>query len=83
MAFSSLFLRSPLVAKLAVLSFLSVGVVADLSQWQYYGCVQDIETRLLNDHEHEGSDTLTLEECAVYCDGYNYFGTQYARECMY
>jgi hypothetical protein len=37
--------------------------------------------RALSAKEVFASDTLTLESCAAYCEGYTYFGAEYGREC--
>ena len=84
MSVSSLFLRSESLAKLAVLSLLFVGAVAQASPSAtlpaYFGCVEDIPTRILYDF-HTAYDNMTVESCASDCSGYTYFGTEYGREC--
>jgi hypothetical protein len=69
------------VAKLAVLSLMASGAMAQVvGSYSYVGCVSDIPTRLLT-ASHTADDTMTLESCASHCAGYQYFGTEYMREC--
>lgn len=55
-------------------------IVPVVGAYSYTGCVNDIDTRLLAG-DHTASDTMTIEDCASYCSGYQYFGLEYTREC--
>ncbi|KAL2197417.1 hypothetical protein P885DRAFT_77108 [Corynascus similis CBS 632.67] len=53
------------------------------STWTWYGCVTEPTTggtRALA-ADSTASDSLTLEGCAAFCEGYAYFGAEYGREC--
>jgi len=39
-------------------------------------------TRALNSAS-TASNSMTVETCAVFCDGYRYFGLEYGRECFW
>lgn len=47
---------------------------------QYLGCFQDSPERVLPSNIM-ASDDMTAEKCAANCSGFDYFGTQYGREC--
>jgi hypothetical protein len=55
-------------------------IVPVVGAYSYTGCVNDIDTRILTG-DHTASDTMTIEDCASYCSGYQYFGLEYTREC--
>ncbi|KAK4207615.1 WSC domain-containing protein [Rhypophila decipiens] len=44
------------------------------------GCFVDGEPRVLP-YNIIGADDMTAAKCAAHCEGYDYFGTQYSREC--
>ncbi|KAI0157533.1 heme peroxidase [Xylariaceae sp. FL1272] len=46
----------------------------------YAGCYEELSTRALKGATHP-DDEMTLELCAESCDGWNYWGTEYGREC--
>ncbi|KAH8900410.1 Pyrrolo-quinoline quinone [Thozetella sp. PMI_491] len=55
--------------------------VNSTSNWEVQGCYSDSSTaRTLGDKQIM-ADTVTLDSCAAFCDGYRYFGTEYGREC--
>lgn len=56
-------------------------IIPAVGPYTYIGCVDDIDTRLLN-ADHTASDNMTIEDCAAYCSGYQYFGLEYTRECL-
>jgi iron transport multicopper oxidase len=55
-------------------------IVPVVGPYTYIGCVNDIDTRLLT-ADHTSSNDMTIEDCAAYCSGYQYFGLEYTREC--
>jgi hypothetical protein len=38
--------------------------------------------RALSADSYASADNMTLENCAAFCDGYKYFGAEYAGECF-
>lgn len=49
--------------------------------WKFQGCWTEANTgRALADKTY-ADDTMTLESCAEFCEGFTYFGTEYGREC--
>jgi WSC domain len=38
--------------------------------------------RALSAKSYESGNNMTLENCASYCSGYKYFGTEYASQCF-
>jgi iron transport multicopper oxidase len=51
-------------------------------QWNYTGCYQDNVNNVRTlPSANTAANTMTLEACATFCSGYNYFGTEYGREC--
>ncbi|KAK5663734.1 hypothetical protein OQA88_4165 [Cercophora sp. LCS_1] len=56
-------------------------IVSD--QWKYIGCHRDNVggIRSINS-KNTADDDMTLEFCADFCEGYNFFGTEYGRECF-
>ena len=49
--------------------------------WSFLSCYTEGQgTRALSAASY-ANDSMTLESCAAYCNGYTYFGTEYAREC--
>lgn len=57
-------------------------VVKDVvaGKWKSQGCWTEPQNRALPDKSY-ADDMMTLESCAKFCDGFAYFGTEYAREC--
>jgi len=52
-----------------------------ISGWTYYGCVLDQGSpRSLPDDSTAGNG-MTLESCASFCSGFDYFGTEYGSQC--
>ncbi|KAK1757402.1 WSC domain-containing protein [Echria macrotheca] len=50
--------------------------------WGYLGCYRDnVDSRRTLSSKTNSSDGMTLEACAAFCSGFNFFGTEYAREC--
>jgi len=56
--------------------------VQGTTAWNYVGCWKDNvgNVRSLVD-KNTASDLMSLESCAQYCAGFNFFGTEYGREC--
>jgi hypothetical protein len=49
--------------------------------YSYYGCqTEGTNSRALAATSY-AADSMTLESCEIFCSGYTYFGTEYAREC--
>jgi hypothetical protein len=55
-------------------------VFSPLADYEYIGCIDDIATRILDEH-HTAYDGMTLGSCASDCEDYQYFGLEYGREC--
>lgn len=49
--------------------------------WTWYGCQTEATTGRALSSVSYAADTMTLESCASFCDGFDYFGVEYAREC--
>jgi len=96
---STLVRGSTPLAKLAVLSFLTSSVLAKampsaytppnrVEQYTYYGCVNDPKGTMLDgltypDGGNEPESGMTLDWCAITCEGYNYFGVENAKYCEF
>ncbi|KAF1808035.1 WSC domain-containing protein 2, partial [Eremomyces bilateralis CBS 781.70] len=52
----------------------------DVAGYSYEGCWTDSPTRYLSGSATAG-DSMTVPSCAGFCDGSNYFGVEYSREC--
>jgi hypothetical protein len=52
----------------------------DVNGYAYYGCIKEIDTRILT-NDHLVSDPMTLETCAAFCSSYPFFGLEYTHEC--
>lgn len=70
----------PASTSLASVTHAPSGYVRKLSDYQYQGCFVDGGARLLNDVSVSNS-SVTNDLCAVFCKGYAFFGTEWAREC--
>ncbi|KAK7425150.1 hypothetical protein QQX98_000064 [Neonectria punicea] len=52
-----------------------------IGSWDFQGCwTEATNGRALNSKTY-AKDDMTLESCAAFCDGYDFFGTEYGREC--
>lgn len=49
--------------------------------WTFYGCVTEATAARALGSDSLAADTLTLEDCAEFCAGYQYFGAEFGREC--
>jgi hypothetical protein len=49
--------------------------------WSWYKCMTEADGARALGAEAWAADTMTLEGCALFCEGYEYFGTEYGREC--
>ena len=49
--------------------------------WTWYGCQTEATGIRALSSSTFAEDTMTLEACAAFCNGYVYFGAEYAREC--
>jgi len=53
----------------------------DITDYTYKGCYTDsVNARVLAD-DHFFDAQMTIEKCALSCDGAKFFGTQYGGEC--
>jgi glucan endo-1,3-alpha-glucosidase len=48
---------------------------------QYAGCYVDNSQRGMNMKLIQGQNTMTVESCQQFCNGYNFFGVEWAQEC--
>jgi hypothetical protein len=52
------------------------------TSWTYYGCqTEATSSRALSSKTFIDYTSMTLESCATNCQGYSYFGVEYAGEC--
>ncbi|KAH8883555.1 WSC-domain-containing protein [Thozetella sp. PMI_491] len=49
--------------------------------WNYQGCYTESTTGRALASSSYANDSMTLETCASFCQNYQYFGTEYGREC--
>jgi hypothetical protein len=62
----------------------SLGHKPTVGAYTFVGCQTEATTgRALSGKEVLAADTMTLESCATYCQGFTYFATEYGRECEY
>jgi hypothetical protein len=54
---------------------------ATVGTWNWYGCQTEATGARALSGKSFAADTMTLESCASFCAGFNYFGVEYAREC--
>jgi hypothetical protein len=60
----------------------SPGHKPTVGAYTFVGCQTEATTgRALSGKEVLAADTMTLESCATYCQGFTYFATEYGREC--
>ena len=54
-----------------------------IGDYSFVGCwTEATGTRALSE-KSVAADAMTLEACAAYCVGFEYWGTEYGRECKY
>ena len=59
----------------------TLAVKPTVAEFTFVGCITEaIGVRALSSDTYSDDD-MTLESCAAFCTGYNYFGTEYGREC--
>ncbi|KAI1259995.1 heme peroxidase [Xylariaceae sp. FL1019] len=58
----------------------TLAIKPTVGAYEYAGCYEELSTRALKGATH-ADDEMTLELCAESCDGWNYWGTEYGREC--
>lgn len=59
---------------------------AEVGGYKLVGCQKEttvLGVRALDGRPVLAVDELTLEGCAVYCEGFEYFGAEYGRECKF
>ncbi|KAL2023889.1 hypothetical protein VTK56DRAFT_666 [Thermocarpiscus australiensis] len=54
---------------------------ATVGTWTFHKCVTEATGVRALSATSLASDTLTLEDCADFCAGYQYFGAEFGREC--
>lgn len=54
---------------------------ATVGAWTFHGCMTEATGARALASEALAADSLTLEGCAAFCDGYRYFGAEFGREC--
>lgn len=54
---------------------------ATVGAYKFQGCWAEPPSGRAINAKVLGDDKMTNDMCAQFCDGYNYFGTQYGREC--
>ncbi|KAH8887407.1 heme peroxidase [Thozetella sp. PMI_491] len=59
----------------------TLAVKPTVGKWFFQGCVTEGTGVRALSGPGTASDSMTLEVCASFCDGYKYFGTEYGREC--
>jgi len=52
-----------------------------MGAYSYYGCQTEGTNQRALSAKSYAADSMTLESCELFCAGYTYFGTEYAREC--
>ncbi|KAL1837323.1 hypothetical protein VTJ49DRAFT_3994 [Mycothermus thermophilus] len=57
-------------------------VTAGSNTWNFVACRTEATGARALASEAYAADEMTLESCAAFCEGYKYFGTEYARECF-
>ncbi|KAL2266404.1 hypothetical protein VTJ83DRAFT_5756 [Remersonia thermophila] len=57
-------------------------VTAGSATWNFVACRTEATGVRALASEAWAADSMTLESCAGFCQGYKYFGTEYARECF-
>lgn len=61
----------------------SPAIVATIGMYNYYGCQTEATVGRALTSNSTASDSMTLKYCAAWCVGYNFFGTEYGRECKF
>jgi len=79
--------RTSIAAAISTTTSASGGIASNLASigiYTYYGCVTDNfinNVRALASLQ-KFSDSMTLEMCQSFCQGYKYFGTEYSEQCF-
>ncbi|KAI0122886.1 hypothetical protein BJ170DRAFT_116294 [Xylariales sp. AK1849] len=62
---------------------LALSHIPTIASYSLVGCWTEGANgaRALGAKSTTSSDSMTLEDCATFCDGYHYFGTEYGGEC--
>ncbi|KAK3327277.1 hypothetical protein B0T19DRAFT_158185 [Cercophora scortea] len=61
----------------------TLAVKPSVSPYSFVGCwTEGTGARALSAKSYESANNMTLENCASYCSGYKYFGTEYASQCF-
>jgi hypothetical protein len=56
-------------------------IPATVGAYTYLHCHSDNTTIRTLQSAYIGAADMTIENCAVYCTGYTYFGVEYSQEC--
>jgi len=62
------------------LDWAAPGDPTNVGDYEFYGCITDSPARTLAANSLSSS-TMTLETCATFCSGYEYFGVEWSVEC--
>ncbi len=54
-----------------------------VGKYYFQGCITEGNGARALSSSSTVNDAMTLEVCATFCDGYQYFGAEYGRECEY
>lgn len=54
---------------------------AAVGSYGFQGCYTEATSSRALSSSSYADDSMTLESCAAFCDGYTYFGAEYGREC--
>lgn len=59
----------------------TLAVKPTVAEFSFVGCVTEGDGVRALSADSYADDDMTLESCAAFCSGFNYFGTEYGREC--
>ncbi|KAK3685494.1 hypothetical protein B0T22DRAFT_381071 [Podospora appendiculata] len=67
----------------STISSSTLAIKPSVSPYSFAGCwTEGTGARALSSKSYESATNMTLENCASYCSGYKYFGTEYASQCF-
>jgi hypothetical protein len=55
--------------------------IPTVAQYLYQGCFQDSVARVLDAKLMQAWPDMSIENCAAFCEGYEFFGAEYGQEC--
>lgn len=53
----------------------------NIGHYKFVSCWTEAREKRTLSSKHFHADYMTLEHCLAFCDGYDYWGTEYGREC--